>query len=307
MTTPVSDKENQWSDYWNNDGAEGEVFVSAGGTANPELSTWWQSRFEHLSSGDVVDLACGAGSVFAHLPPNHNHRLYGADISPEALALMRQRIPGVTTTVCSADDLPYADGQFNVVCSQFGVEYAGAKAFEEAARVLAPNGRLLILCHYSNGYIDSRNQAHLEHARSVVSSRFIGKALTLTRATFSGKQQRLTQAVEEFVPAEKALSASCEALPAGIHFHLYTGFRQLYERRAEYAQEDITNWLESMEADVEHNVLRLEHMCRAASNTAAMDAVTEQLKAMGCRSVNCVPMTLEKHDLPLAWELTATR
>ncbi len=72
---------------------------------------------------------------------------------------MRQRIPGVTTMACPADDLPYADGPFNAVCSQFGVEYAGTKAFEEAAHVLAPNGRLLILCHYSNGYIDSRNSA----------------------------------------------------------------------------------------------------------------------------------------------------
>ncbi len=303
----ATDDSNQWNDYWNNDGAEGEVFVGAGGSSSPELSNWWAQKFARLEPGDIVDLACGAGSVFAHLPKQHSHRLYGADISPEALALMRQRIPGVTTTACSADSLPYQNGQFSAVCSQFGVEYAGPKAFEEAARVLAPKGHLLILCHYEDGYIDSRNKQHLEHARSVVSSRFIGKALSLTRATYSGNQAKLGQAVEEFIPAEKIVSNACETFPTGIHFHLYTGFRQLYEQRARYAQSDITDWLTAMEADVERNVLRLEHMRRAASSADTMEAITERLEELGCRSVRCVPMTLEKHDLPLAWELTATR
>ncbi len=306
--TQESNNDNQWNEYWNNDGAEGEVFVSSSGSAHPEISDWWRTQFADLCPPcDLVDLACGAGSVFAHLPENHDFRLFGADISAEALALMRKRVPGVTTTTCSADELPYETGQFDVVCSQFGVEYAGVAAFDEAARVLKPKGKLIILCHIEDGYIDSRNRVHLEHARTIISSDFIPKAINLTQATFETGQANLNKAIQEFAPAEKALGAACQALPEGIHYHLYAGFRQLYERRAQYDLSDIELWLEQMFKDVEHNILRLEHMRRAANNKQTMDDVVERLNNLGCSSITCTPLTLEKHDLPIAWALTATR
>ncbi|MFK8029704.1 MAG: class I SAM-dependent methyltransferase [Gammaproteobacteria bacterium] len=307
MTTPESSKDNQWNDYWNNDGAKGEVFVGADGSAHPRIAAWWHSHFEHAPSGDIVDLACGAGSVFAHLPDHHKYRLFGADISAEALEIMRQRVPGVTTTVCSADNLPYEDGQFDVVCSQFGVEYAGLKAFEEAARILKPGGKLFILCHYENGYIDARNRAHLEQARTLVSSDFIAKALNLIDATYAGDQDKLNKAIAEFSPAEQTLSQACSALSEGIHLHLYAGFRQLYERRAQYDQADIENWLRDMDKDVEHNILRLEHMCRAASDDRTMQDVVARLEASGCSHVQHEPLTFKEHSQPVAWALTLTR
>ncbi|MEM7081746.1 MAG: class I SAM-dependent methyltransferase [Pseudomonadota bacterium] len=302
-----TNSENQWDNYWNNDGAEGEVFVSASGAAHPELADWWRQQFAPLSTGDMVDLACGAGSVFAHLPDHHDHRLFGADISSEALNLMRKRIPGVTTTVCSAHDLPYEDQQFDVVCSQFGIEYAGALAFEEAARVVKPGGRLMVIAHYAHGQIDARNREHREHAHTIVSSNFIDKAIKLTAASYAQHEQRFRQATEEFVPAERQLAAACEALPEGIHFHLYGGFRQLFEQRRQYDADDIITWLQQMRDDVAENLQRLEHMCRAASDQDEMSAIINELEKRNCREINCEALTLEQHKLPLAWALTARR
>lgn len=308
MNTSENQTDNQWNTYWNNEGAKGEVFVGADGSAHPELSDWWRSQFSTCGqSSDVVDLACGAGSVFTHLPDNHGHRLFGADISAEALTLMRERVPGVTTTVCSADSLPYEDGQFDVVCSQFGVEYAGQKAFTEAARVLGKAGKLWILCHIEDGFIDSRNRAHLDSARSITESQFIPRALELTRATFSGQKTQSDQATQAFIPAERQLAKTCKNFPTGIHLHLYNGFRKLYENRQHYHQADIEQWLTQMETDVEHNIQRLQHMRQAASDQSAMNAVVEALKASGCTDIQCQALQLQKHPLPVAWALTATR
>ena len=153
---------NEWSSYWGGDTAGAEVFVGQDGQAHPEIAAWWREIFIDLPSNlSIVDLACGSGSVFQHLPKDNELRLHGADISAEALRLVQQRIPEIDTTNCSADSLPFQDGQFDMAVSQFGIEYAGDDAFVEAVRVVASDGQLRLLCHFQDGFIDARNQAHL--------------------------------------------------------------------------------------------------------------------------------------------------
>lgn len=306
--SPTRPAQNEWSTYWTNDGADGEVFVSKEGKAHPEVGAWWQQQLSRLKpSLDIVDLACGAGSIFQHLPAQHGLRLFGADISEDALSLMRQRIPSVTTTACSADALPYADGQFDVAVSQFGIEYAERKAFAEAARTIRSDGRLIFLCHYQLGYIDSRNRDHLEHAQVINKSEFIACAKRLIESVFNRDDKAIALAAQAFQPAEQELAAACKTLQEGIHFHLYQGFRQLYEQRQAYTREDILDWLDAMQVDVEQNILRLEHMCRAASSMEDMQNIADLLQENNCTDVNYEPFQIARHEKPLAWSLTARK
>ena len=80
---------------------------------------------------------------------------------------------------CPATELPLPDSSFDFVVSQFGVEYAGIDAFIEAARLVKPGGQLSLLCHYQDGYIDSKNQKMLEAAKIARHSNFISDALAL--------------------------------------------------------------------------------------------------------------------------------
>lgn len=300
--------ERGWSEYWAKDGASGEVFVNTRGEAHPEVAAWWREAFAPLASGShIVDLACGAGSVFAHLPDGHGHTLHGADISEEALALLRQRLPDVTTTACSADALPFADGRFDAAVSQFGIEYAGTGAFAEAARVVATGGWLIALCHIEDGYIDARNRAHLAAAKEAAASGFIDRAVALIDAAFSGDRDAALAAGKAFQPAERRLAAACRHLADGIHAHLYAGFRQLFERRNDYHRGDIEGWLAAMRDDLDLNVARLEHMCRAARSRADMNAVIAMLGEHGFGPVHCEPLQLSGHDRPLAWAVRARR
>lgn len=116
-------------------GPAGEAIVDALGVAD---------------GGRHLDVASGTGEpglTVARRAPNG--RVVLTDLSAEMLdvAARRARAEGlanVETVVCSADDLPFADGAFDSVSVRFGLMFFPdpAAATAELARVLGPGGRL---------------------------------------------------------------------------------------------------------------------------------------------------------------------
>jgi len=97
-----------------------------------------------------LDIATGTGepgSSIARQSPNG--RVVLTDLAPEMLevAARRARAPGVAnieTVVCSADDLPFDEAEFDSVSVRFGYMFFPdiGKATAELVRVLEPGGRL---------------------------------------------------------------------------------------------------------------------------------------------------------------------
>jgi SAM-dependent methyltransferase len=97
-----------------------------------------------------LDIASGTGEpglTIAKLAPAG--RVMLTDLSQEMLDVARRRaatqgITNVDTQVCSADDLPFDDAEFDTVSVRFGYMFFPdmAKATSELARVLEPGGRL---------------------------------------------------------------------------------------------------------------------------------------------------------------------
>lgn len=302
----MSGSDRGWSDYWQKDGAKGEVFVNAQGDRHPALADFWRQHFEELDDGSkIIDLASGAGSVFAHLPEAHGFTLFAADISDVALEALAKRFANVTTVACSADTVPLDDASFDLVVSQFGVEYAGLGAFAEAARLLAPGGRFIGLCHIEEGYIDSSNRAQLEEAQLVSDLGFVDKAIDLATAAFmpDAEAQRLAQG--EFIPVADQVAAGTSRQKKGIHSYLFFGFRELFQKRSQYDLSDITGWLEGMRGELDMNIDRLSRMCKAALSRNDVDEIQKIFEAQGLEDVNCTPFETPGNELPVAWELTA--
>lgn len=92
----------------------------------------------------VLDLGCGDGAFVAALAA-HGARPVGADVAGEALRRARLHHPQLEF-VQSADALPFADGEFAVVWAGELLEHVqdGLGLLEEVARVLRPDGRLLV-------------------------------------------------------------------------------------------------------------------------------------------------------------------
>jgi SAM-dependent methyltransferase len=90
----------------------------------------------------VLDIGCGTGRVAAALA-ERGSRVWGIEPSPEMARLARQRVS--TVKVASAERLPFKDGWFQRAVMWLVVHLLDRpRAFEEAKRVLAPDGRLVV-------------------------------------------------------------------------------------------------------------------------------------------------------------------
>ncbi|GAB5382413.1 MAG: hypothetical protein Alis3KO_08820 [Aliiglaciecola sp.] len=301
------EKEN-WSQYWQKESAKGEVFVNKDGDKHQGLRDFWRSKLDNLPAGSrIIDLACGAGSIYADLENAANFNLFAADYSQSALEQLVKRMPDVNIKVCSANDLPYEDNMFDGVVSQFGIEYAGVSAFVEAARVLKSKKTLVVLCHFQEGFIDSKNKQELEGAKLVETLNFIPIAKKVTNAFYEAKESVIKQAMTEFTSVEPELAKKVAVATSGVHVHLYNGFKQLFMNRQAYAKEDIIGWLDAMSDEVSTAILRLTDMRNAALSEQQMIDVCDQVAANYAGEPKFSSFTLSGHELPVAWHFEYTK
>ena len=96
-------------------------------------------------SGRTLDVGCGEGRLTRDLA-GLGHDVVGVDASPTLLAAAREASPGMELHVADAADLPFADASFGLVIAFMSLQDVDdlPGALREAARVLAPGGRLCI-------------------------------------------------------------------------------------------------------------------------------------------------------------------
>lgn len=99
----------------------------------------------------LLDLGTGTGRMLELFGPSIGRGL-GIDMSPDMLSLARARIERAGLRNCSVRqgdiyDVEVADGAFDAVIIHQVLHFLtdGARAIREAARVLAPGGRLLVI------------------------------------------------------------------------------------------------------------------------------------------------------------------
>lgn len=99
----------------------------------------------------VLDVACGTGVVtrLAAERTGNDGQVAGLDVSPAMLAVARSLTPtgkSIEWYETSADAMPLADGGFDVVLCQMGLQFMSNKqqALEEMRRVLRPGGRIAL-------------------------------------------------------------------------------------------------------------------------------------------------------------------
>ena len=116
-------------------------------------------RLELRPGENILDVGCGTGQLLKALSDAvPDARLAGADPSPEMLEVARKRL-GETVPLkqSHAESLPFSNETFDVVVSTNAFHYFRNPlgALEEMARVLPPNGRI-VLTDWCDDYIACR-------------------------------------------------------------------------------------------------------------------------------------------------------
>lgn len=126
------------------------------------ISTDQTLRVARVRSGErVLDLATGTG-ITAIAARERGAQVTGADLTPELLDVARAKaleagFSDIDFREGDAENLPFADGAFDVVLSTCGHMFAPdqAKVASELARVTRPGGRVVFLAWTPEGGLGS--------------------------------------------------------------------------------------------------------------------------------------------------------
>lgn len=172
MDNQVSQRQAVWTRYWSH-GIAHSCGGSFGDSYEGALAQFWVGAFAGLQSGArVLDICTGNGALPQLLLATNKTDSVICDAvdlarpEPQWLAGLpaaqraRVRFHGQQ----AAEQLPFADGQFDMVVSQYGLEYTDLdRTVPELLRVLAPAGKVRLVTHHAGARPVVLAAAELEH------------------------------------------------------------------------------------------------------------------------------------------------
>ncbi|HJP38142.1 MAG: DUF4826 family protein [Gammaproteobacteria bacterium] len=315
-----------WDAYWQGSGDAGAY--SSGGVNHPAILSFWDECFAAMQqaySGDpaqktpgpkILDIASGNGAVIERalaIFANDRPAITCLDASDAAVTNIRNRFPGIDGLVADAGSIPLDSGGFDAVTSQFGVEYAGLKAIGEAARLVAPGGRLTLLLHNQASSIHRECAASLDAIKRLQASGFIPHAIEMLTAGFAAcrgaDRAPYDEAATRLVPAVQTLDAIMtehgEQVAGDTIARLYSDVDRIHSRMQHYQPEEVLGWLNRMDSELEAYAQRMSSMCRSAISSETFDQVCADLCRQGFTLQRAESLAGSEDGLPLAWVLIA--
>lgn len=151
-------------------------FVNAG----ERYAQWLSAALTPDST--LLDLGCGRDSLAADTM-RRTARSIGIDLVADDLRRNRVvRLPVLATAYC----LPFRAESFDLIASQWAVEHfqQPERAFDEIARVLRPNGKLILLTTNAHNYVPLLSRLVPSVARNFALNRLLRRPAHESHPTF---------------------------------------------------------------------------------------------------------------------------
>jgi ubiquinone/menaquinone biosynthesis C-methylase UbiE len=315
-----------WDAYWRNAGLA--PALRDGGPQDEALDRFWSDFLDQAiaragAPPRMLDIASGNGAVVRFALRSAERRrgasdldITGLDSSPAALAELRRRHTAIRCVVADATRTPFRDRAFDIVTSQFGLEYAGPGAIAEAARLVAPGGLLAAVLHLRDGGIYKECAVNLEAVDGFRKSGLLPRFDAAYRAAWA--VNRSGAPAEVFREAERSLSAAVMAareilarfgqgIATGILYRLYSDIGRMHERMGAYDPEEMTAWLKAMVSELESYSGRMASMLHAAFDAGRIAQATRDLVASGLGIRLGGILKFGRPPEPCAWAIVARR
>lgn len=307
-----------WTAYWQFESASGQ-------SKRPELDLIiepvWLEFTDILADGArILDVATGNGPVALSCAERaracrkrlHIDAVDAAGISPPRQVpdsdghLPQVRFQGGIWL----EDLPFKEGEFDGVVSQYGFEYADEEqAAAEVSRVLAPGGRLRLVIHARDGAvwkdIDYRNR---RLSGVMAENGVVNLVLSLVRAQHEQQADLFKSKLEHLPAAAKEAEKLADKAPTDDSALFYCReFLYVWTHRKQYRLSELLQSLEDGWAHAVGTSSRYEQMLRVARSAEEISELCDKFKTAGL-SISAVRQVCDPgNGAQIAWQLDAMK
>tara|TARA_B100002003_G_C14155395_1_gene556192 strand:+ start:6479 stop:7465 length:987 start_codon:yes stop_codon:yes gene_type:complete len=322
LTDSAREDTDDWDKYWSGVGGIGAF--TDGGVSHPAITAYWQHFFRTLSvspaigSLKIIDIAGGNGALIetaGQIYGDEQLAITSLDLSPAAIQQLTKRFPHVNGLVADANAIPLQDNSSDLVVSQFGIEYAGADAIDEAIRVVNPVGNIALMMHCENGVIFYESKANLTVIQRVLNSHILPLAKCFFTAQAElyrdgDKQRSRFQAqAQQFSVAlgvlEHCMTEFGSGAAGGFVHKLYNDLANVHEAFGQYVLSEVLDWLSDMEVELEAYKGRMQAMLDAAIAEDEFNEITEKFRQSEFTLTLADKLYSPDNANPLAWVVAA--
>ena len=307
-----------WTAYWRT-GTGASCFE--GPEVELRLAQVWNEYVDALPDGArILDLATGNGTVAKSCAARARARGVGLEIEAvDAAEIDPPRcVPDPDKlfshvrfrSAVRLEDLPFGDREFDGVVSQFGFEYADEeRATAEAARVLAPGGRLRLVVHARDGAVSRDIGRRLERLRSVLAD---NGPLSLVRALARAAEAGNVAAVNSMsthlaAAAELTRRLGVNPPPDDSALFYSREFLSLWAQRSRYWPKDLRASVEQGFANANGVAIRQEQMLTVARSEEDIERMAGRFGSAGLTLGGVDPIRDERRGVQIAWLLEAAK
>jgi SAM-dependent methyltransferase len=302
-----------WNQYWHFDRVA-SCFDGAGGSNYDDGIAWgWRAFFKDLPGGTrILDLCTGNGAV--PLIAVETGREQGKEF--EIVAVDRAEIDPPAFVPRHAEDfaavrfvpatdveaLPFPGAGFDAVTSQYGIEYSNLeRALPEAARMVAPGGRMRLVVHAADGVVAADALPVIAEADWLLdeidlpgrAARCLSAVTFVEREEIVGAAKR-READALFAAFQDALGEVAARVPTAHDRAMFKNSGAVlfdtFKRRSMFRLDQLLAKVGQIEGEIVAHRARLKALVDAGLDAAGAAALAARLREAGAKEASCKPL-----------------
>lgn len=309
----VTRETRSWDNYWKR-GALHSCISASDKQKQKEIDDFWTGLYAQFPD-EIASLDIGTGNgLLPSLAVTYANRqeygweIHGVDLAdidpvrdvPEAQDILDQvNFQGRI----AAEDLPFEAGYFDLVTSQYAIEYSDmSRSIPEMARVLKPGGIFCAVLHSHKSLVVSQNNENAREAKYLLESDIFEICKELLSLMLSGKATDTTglnyedQYVESLVELSESYASS---LPLNIIPVMQKSLMEIMRLSKKYHPQQVLEMVDNAKKRLSEQRELLLDLVNSALDEAKLEELLGQVKSLDFELIHEGGFSIGKKNLIL--------